>query len=67
MKVGDMVRLIQSKRRGGSWQPWVGEIGIVAALYEHPTSTWGEWFTILVNGKSRNIREDHLEVLHESR
>ncbi len=67
MRVGDLVKLVQSKRHFAGWQPWVGETGIVVALYEHPTSTWGEWFTILVNGKPRNIREDHLEVFYEGR
>jgi len=67
MKSGDLVQLVQSERHSAGWQPWVGEIGIVVALYEHPTSTWGEWFTILVNGSRRNIREDHLEVFYEGR
>ena len=67
MKTGDMVRLIQSKKHFAGWQPWVGEIGVVVALYQHPSSTWGEWFTILVNGKQRSIREDHLEKINENR
>ena len=67
MQVGDMVRLIQSKKHFASWQTLRGAIGIVVALYDHPTSTWGEWFTILVNGKQRNIREDHLELINETR
>jgi len=67
MKVGDLVKLVQSTRGFATSQLWVGETGIVIALYEHPTATWGEWFTILVNGKPRNIREDHIELLHETR
>ena len=67
MKVGDLVKLVQSTKHFAGWQPWAGETGIVVALYEHPKSTWGAWFTILVNGQQRNICEDHLEVLHETR
>lgn len=67
MKVGDLVRLVQSKKHFATWQPWAGETGIVISLYEHPSSTWGEWFTILASGKQRNIREDHLELINESR
>lgn len=67
MQPGNLVRLVQSKKHFATWTCWEGEVGIIASHYDHPSSTWGEWFTVLVDGAPRNMREDYLEVLNEAR
>ena len=66
MKVGDLVKVIQ----GGKLVPpkkWLGKPSLVIAKYDHPQSTKGGFFTVMVAGNARHFHEDYLEVINESR
>ncbi len=63
MKPGDLVEIIQSKKHFATWTCWEGKIGVIADHFDHPTSTWGVWFTILINGEPKAMRQDYLKVI----
>jgi hypothetical protein len=70
VKPGAVVRVVRSKRLPDASSPHVGQLGLVVDFYTHPlyTKGWetdlthGNWYTVMVDGKIEQFREDYLEI-----